>query len=536
MARCRYRIRSTEHRNLVDSAITHSNISLSLASRLASFDYWCTSTLCDCSNVRTFLFSRSGGQKWNLTWRLFLRLFHPTQQAHRSAKIQWMVCSSRIRLGHAPFSLRFHRWSARLLYYWIRGSTFRLCSPQSNRRNDPTGSTSWLSTNSNGMGRESRQRGSEWRQRRLCSRESVPPLAWRTSRSKLCRSMVSEAFLWREKRFHGRAVQRKVSVHSLCSLFRSILEKYQFSPLTDLETNNANGLLRLADDRDAMQSGMITRLAALERDIVAYFRSRHEDSNVSVTPRAHAAPNKRPQITGKKPSHQSNMTRTSGASSGTSRGVRRVQLWTSGPSGTHVDHYTSYPHLCSCPGHEHHHGNHECPCSPNHIDNQHCSSPSENDHHHHHGDSHPSTYYDTGNFHGDYSSGGVACESDGNDYCGHGSFYWCSQKLRHATTLLHCSHESYSSALLAFYHPVSFLVSYSSDDQKTHFLCRFAKATTLVLIPFWILGDLFSALAPLNLSVKVNMFTFSVDSAVCRITDLSRSKRIAWKSQCCRCR
>jgi hypothetical protein len=244
--------------------------------------------------------------------------------------------------------------------------------------------------------------------------------------------MVSDSFL-SGNNFHQRSVT-SISYMHLCSLFRAILEKHQFSPMNDLETNNSNGLVRLADRRDAAQPGVITRLAALERDIVAYFRSRHEDSNVSEAPGTHAASKKRPPMAGRAPPHRSNMMRAPGSSSGPSRGGPKFPLWTSGPSGTHVDDDNPCLHLCSCPGHHHHHGNHECPCSPDHIDNHYCPSPSENDHdhdhhhhHHHHEeqceDDHTSTDYHTDNFDHHHSSEGAGGGFEGIDYGGHGSFY-----------------------------------------------------------------------------------------------------------------
>ena len=242
--------------------------------------------------------------------------------------------------------------------------------------------------------------------------------------------MVSESCIALRRRF-SRTIYHEHLMHSLCSLLRAILEKHQFSPLTDLETMNTNGLLRLANRRDASQPWMIERLAALESDIVAYFRSRHEDSNASGTPGSHAAPKKRPPMTGTNLSHRSHVTRAPGFSSGPPRGGPRVPLWTSGPSGTHVDDCNPYPHLCSCPGHHHHHENHECPCSPDHIDNQHCWDPSDNDHHHHHHHHHeeqcghepPWTDNNTGDFDHHYSSEGAGGGFDGTDYGGHGSFY-----------------------------------------------------------------------------------------------------------------
>ncbi|CAF4532366.1 unnamed protein product [Rotaria sp. Silwood1] len=58
----------------------------------------------------------------------------------------------------------------------------------------------------------------------------------------------------------------------------SLLERFQFSPLTDLEKNDRTGLLRLTDTYPYNQSNLVQRLKLLETNIINYFRLRDEDN------------------------------------------------------------------------------------------------------------------------------------------------------------------------------------------------------------------------------------------------------------------
>lgn len=62
------------------------------------------------------------------------------------------------------------------------------------------------------------------------------------------------------------------------SFSRTILERFQFSPLRDLEKNATIGLLRLAHRSSSDQSNVSQRLDEFEKTIISYFRSRNEDN------------------------------------------------------------------------------------------------------------------------------------------------------------------------------------------------------------------------------------------------------------------
>lgn len=61
-----------------------------------------------------------------------------------------------------------------------------------------------------------------------------------------------------------------------------ILEKYRYTPSTDLEKNPETGIIGLANKRQTDKVQMSPRLINLEKDIVAYFRSRNEDQKPVV--------------------------------------------------------------------------------------------------------------------------------------------------------------------------------------------------------------------------------------------------------------
>lgn len=61
-------------------------------------------------------------------------------------------------------------------------------------------------------------------------------------------------------------------------MFRSILEKFRYSPLTDLEKNDRLGLIRLREESNHDQTQDPRRLASFEKAIIGYFRSRNEDN------------------------------------------------------------------------------------------------------------------------------------------------------------------------------------------------------------------------------------------------------------------
>ncbi|CAF1336840.1 unnamed protein product [Adineta steineri] len=213
----------------------------------------------------------------------------------------------------------------------------------------------------------------------------------------------------------------------------AILENHQFSPINDLEKNNATGVIRLADKTGSRDAKMIARMEALERDIVAYFQSRNEDSKTRSIPPQHPPPaQKKPLIKTTTHTQRNTGSRypTNPSRSGT--GGTYPHMWTSGPAGTHVDDHNSYSHLCTCPGHHHQAENCDCPCSPNHMDDQHCWNPSEHDDHHyhhhhndddhhHHHDQHPDNCQPPDDHHGGHHS------SHGHDH--HGG--WDNQHSSH---------------------------------------------------------------------------------------------------------
>jgi len=126
-------------------------------------------------------------------------------------------------------------------------------------------------------------------------------------------------------------------------------------------------------------------MESLERDIVAYFKSRNEDSTVKINQAQRPPPAKaKPFVAAKTQPHRSGGFKPTTIPSSKWSGSSRPHVWSSGPSGTHVDDHNPYWDQCSCPGHHHHSDNHDCPCSPHHMDDQHCWNPSENEHHHHH--------------------------------------------------------------------------------------------------------------------------------------------------------
>ncbi|CAF1268405.1 unnamed protein product [Rotaria sordida] len=168
-----------------------------------------------------------------------------------------------------------------------------------------------------------------------------------------------------------------------------IIEKYQYSPQNDLQKNDDTGLLRLADKSHLGYPEMLARMEALERDIVAYFKSRNEDDTTRRIPvQPPFAIKKQPFVATKTQTHRGGVIKSTKFPSSYSRGGTRPHIWSSGPAGTHVDDDDSYLHHCTCPGHHHHPDNHDCPCSPHHMDDQHCWNPSEHEHHHHDDDHH----------------------------------------------------------------------------------------------------------------------------------------------------
>jgi hypothetical protein len=225
--------------------------------------------------------------------------------------------------------------------------------------------------------------------------------------------------------------------------------------LRDLQKNGDTGLIRLTDETYSGHPESVKRIEALERDIVAYFQSRKEDNNAkSIVKQPPPSTKTKPVIS--KP-HRSTGFKAPIISSSQRGTGNRPLIWSSGPAGTHVDDHDPYFDQCNCPGHHHHHGNHNCPCSPDHTDDQHCWNPSEHEHHqhHHHTDHHFEgdhsshghehhgdwdnthhsghdyghssggggfDYTDYGGHHYDNSSGGGG-GFDNTDYGGHGSFY-----------------------------------------------------------------------------------------------------------------
>jgi hypothetical protein len=177
-----------------------------------------------------------------------------------------------------------------------------------------------------------------------------------------------------------------------------ILEKHQFSPLNDLEKNDDSGLLRLADKKNFGRPELVAHIEALERDIVAYFKSRNEDNNIKGDQIQRPPPVKtKPFVAAKTQPHRGGAMKPPSRSTG---GSNRPHIWSSGPSGTHVDDDNPYWNQCCCPGHHHQPGNHHCPCSPDYTDGQHGLNPSEHGHHHHHHHGYnPDTYSPTDEHH-----------------------------------------------------------------------------------------------------------------------------------------
>lgn len=208
-----------------------------------------------------------------------------------------------------------------------------------------------------------------------------------------------------------------------------ILEKHQFSPLTDLAKEKKSGLIRLANDGYYGVSNVETRLKALERDIVNYFKSREEDNrqqnplprgNPAVDPKKQKPPPSRGRVGGFVPKLHSNTHHSN------------RPIWSSGPHGTHIDDPHPYCDPCICPGHIHCADNHACPCPPDHHPHDHHDHHhhhDEGDHHHHHYDGdhhhhHDSHDWGTSDYnHTDYHSGDGGGGFGTTDYGGPGSFY-----------------------------------------------------------------------------------------------------------------
>ncbi|CAF1327579.1 unnamed protein product [Adineta ricciae] len=219
----------------------------------------------------------------------------------------------------------------------------------------------------------------------------------------------------------------------------AILERHQFSPINDLEKNNDTGLIRLANKSHLGQLE-VQRMEMLERDIVAYFQSRNEDKKTKTT--SHPQPPPPVKSTPSKPSKPLPSRATGGGLKPTkfntpySTRPPGYHIWSSGPSGSHVDDHNPYLDQCTCPGHCHHPDNHDCPCAPHHMDDQHCwpsTDCDDHDHHHHHGhdDQHcgPSTdhdyeqhhhhHHDHDHHHHGYDHHTAICPP--SDHHGHGS-------------------------------------------------------------------------------------------------------------------
>jgi hypothetical protein len=202
--------------------------------------------------------------------------------------------------------------------------------------------------------------------------------------------------------------------------FRTILEKHQFSPLNDLEKDDDTGLIRLADKKKFGRPDLITHMESLERDIVAYFKSRNEDSSVKTNQAQQPSPAKaKPSIAAKTQPHRS-----------------RPDVESSDPADTNVDddnpdcgnssedehHHDGAEHHDS--GDEHHHHHHDDEHHHHHTDDQFGGHHSSHEQEHHGGGSNVDNSgcnYDPSSGGGyDYQSGG----GFGNtDYGGPGSFY-----------------------------------------------------------------------------------------------------------------
>jgi len=166
--------------------------------------------------------------------------------------------------------------------------------------------------------------------------------------------------------------------------FRTILEKHQFSPLNDLEKNNDTGLLRLADKKNFGSPEVIAHMESLERDIVAYFKSRNEDSSVKINEAQQPSLVKaEPSVAAKTQPHRSG---------GSTLTTITPSVWSSGPAGTHVD-----------------------------DDNPYGGDPLEHAHHHDDGEHHQHHHDDEHHQHDDGGEG--RGELDNTGYGGPGSFY-----------------------------------------------------------------------------------------------------------------
>ncbi|CAF0933894.1 unnamed protein product [Didymodactylos carnosus] len=198
----------------------------------------------------------------------------------------------------------------------------------------------------------------------------------------------------------------------------SILERNRFSPYSDLEKHD-NGLLRLTGKGNR-------RTEVLEQDIVNYFKSRNEDMKIIPSPQKPSQPVNRP-----KPNQQPQKKypqiappRRTGNSSNFSRPVPSAIRWTSGGANTHVDDDQFYHH-CTCHGHHHHPGNHDCPCYiPNGDD---CFPHEHHGHHGHHSDqqewntdhhNHPQDWQHTHHHHDDPAHSGGHHHHDDHAYSG----------------------------------------------------------------------------------------------------------------------
>ena len=209
--------------------------------------------------------------------------------------------------------------------------------------------------------------------------------------------------------------------------FRTILTKHQYSPLNDLEKNDDTGVLRLADKRRFGQPELVVKIEAFERDIVNYFKSRNEDNKTKTNPVQRPTPSKtKPYVS---PRTQGNR---GGGGGFRPSATNRPQIWSSGPSGTHVDDHHPYDPNCPDPDyghhhhhhdddhhHHHHHGDHH----HHHHDDDHHHHHHDNDHHHHHDDyhhhhddHHHTDYHHDDHHHSDY-------HHDDYSYGGPGSFY-----------------------------------------------------------------------------------------------------------------
>ncbi|CAF1604142.1 unnamed protein product [Rotaria magnacalcarata] len=182
-----------------------------------------------------------------------------------------------------------------------------------------------------------------------------------------------------------------------------ILERNEYSPINHLEKNDDTRLLRLADKKHLGHPEIVARIEALERDIVNYFKSRNEDDNLKRIPvQPPPIAKKTPFIANKTQTHRSNASKPTGFKSSNWRAGSGPHIWSSGPSGTHVDDHDPYLNQCTCPG-NHHHDNHHCPCSSHYIDDQHCWNPSQHEdhhhHHHHHHDDNPDHCYPSDEHH-----------------------------------------------------------------------------------------------------------------------------------------